>query len=283
MDTIIGLGKAGCAIADKFSEYSQYFVYKMDIGLKRTSRTFPLERYENHEDYEKKMPPLGDFFSDVEGEVLFIVGGGGRVSSSCLAILEHLKHCKINILYIRPDRTFLGADAKLLDNMAFGVLQEYTRSGVFEKIFLIDNQVLDSILPGTSIKKYYDSLNEMIASTIHMLNKFNHTEPVLYSLGGGTPIGARICTIGVVNLEKNQDKDFFNLDNVTDVGYYYAYNTKKLEESCGLYKEIKDGIKVKLDHFKRVMYGVYETDYEQDYCYCVKYTSIIQEMHSEEL
>ena len=39
MDAIIGLGSAGCRIADKFSQYPQYEIYKMDVGLKRTSNT----------------------------------------------------------------------------------------------------------------------------------------------------------------------------------------------------------------------------------------------------
>ena len=30
MDTIIGFGKAGCALADKCAQYSQYSVYKID-------------------------------------------------------------------------------------------------------------------------------------------------------------------------------------------------------------------------------------------------------------
>ena len=34
MDTIIGLGSAGCNIADRFSTYKQYEIYKIDVGLK---------------------------------------------------------------------------------------------------------------------------------------------------------------------------------------------------------------------------------------------------------
>ena len=30
MDTVIGLGKAGCAIADKFAQYPQYKTFKID-------------------------------------------------------------------------------------------------------------------------------------------------------------------------------------------------------------------------------------------------------------
>ena len=29
MDTVIGLGKAGCAIADKFAQYPQYKTFKI--------------------------------------------------------------------------------------------------------------------------------------------------------------------------------------------------------------------------------------------------------------
>ena len=42
MDTIIGLGKAGCNIVDKFAKYSQYITYKLDVGLTMTPTTFPI-------------------------------------------------------------------------------------------------------------------------------------------------------------------------------------------------------------------------------------------------
>ena len=70
---------------------------------------------------------------------------------------------------------------------------------------------------------------------------------------------------------------FFSLDNVSDIGYYYAYGKERLEESSNLFSEIKKAIKEKMTDDVRVMYGVYETNYEQDYVYCVKHTSVIQE------
>ena len=56
MDTIIGLGSAGCNIADKFSAYNQYEVYKIDVGLKGLKKNgiydMPwqcnVERYEDY-------------------------------------------------------------------------------------------------------------------------------------------------------------------------------------------------------------------------------------------
>ena len=88
--------------------------------------------------------------------------------------------------------------------------------------------------------------------------------------------GAEIKAAGA-DPEKNEDKVFFSLDNVSDIGYYYAYGSERLEESSNLFSEIKKAIKEKMTDDVRVMYGVYETNYEQDYVYCVKHTSVIQE------
>ena len=35
MQTVIGLGKAGCNVADHLSQYSQYQIKKIDVGLKK--------------------------------------------------------------------------------------------------------------------------------------------------------------------------------------------------------------------------------------------------------
>ena len=175
MDTIIGLGKAGCAIADKFAMYPQYTIYKIDVGLKRTPNTYGLVEQARVEDYEKKSPTFSRFLKDVNGDVLFVLGGGGRVSSATLSILKKIKHCNINVLYVMPDVDFLGKEAKDLHHMCFGVLQEYARSGVFNRLYLVDNNELENALPSVSIKKYYDNLNEAIVSTFHMLNIFNNS------------------------------------------------------------------------------------------------------------
>ena len=55
MDTIVGLGKAGCAIADKFSSYPEYKIFKVDSeGIeKKIKNCYLLPRHENPEKYEK--------------------------------------------------------------------------------------------------------------------------------------------------------------------------------------------------------------------------------------
>ena len=70
METIIGLGKAGCAIADRFAQYPQYDIYKMDVGLKRTPRTYGLKPALTPEAHEESIGNLRRFFKGIEGNVL---------------------------------------------------------------------------------------------------------------------------------------------------------------------------------------------------------------------
>ena len=162
--------------------------------------------------------------------------------------------------------------------MTFGILQEYARSGVFKRIYLVDNNLLENILPAVSIKKYYDNLNEAIVSTLHMINIYNHNDSVVDTFSP-PPIGTRISTFGFVSPQKNEDNMFFSLDNITDIVYYYTYSQTKLEEGSKLFSEIKKSIKEKMTKDVRVTYGIFETNYDQDYVYCMKHTCVIQEQN----
>jgi hypothetical protein len=275
MDTIIGLGNAGCNIIDKFSQFPQYLTYKMDVGLTRTPTTFPLKQYEKFEDYEERLPSLKTFFKEVEGEILFVVSGSGKVSSAALSILQYLKKYKINILYIRPELSLLNTNQSRLERLVYNVLQEYTRSGVFERMYIVSNEEVAQIVGNISIKNYHDKINEMVVSTIHMINVYKNNESVTDTFCD-LPVGARLTTIGMSDLEKNVDNMFFSLDNVTDVVYYYSYNKDKLESDFELMSKIKKAVAMKKEDDVRVTYGIFETNYEQDYIYCMNHSSMIQ-------
>jgi len=275
MDTIIGLGNAGCNIVDKFAEFPQYLTYKLDVGLERTPTTFPLKRHEKFEEYEEKLPSLKSFFKDVDGEILFVVAGSGKVSSATLSILQYLKKYKINILYIKPELSLLNNSQIQLERLVYNVLQEYTRSGVFERMYIVSNEEVSQIVGGISIKNYHEKINEIIVSTIHMINVYKNNESITDTFCE-LPVGARLTTIGMSDLEKNVDNLFFSLDNVTDVVYYYAYNKDKLESDFELMSKIKKAVAMKKEDDVRVTYGIFETNYEQDYIYCLNHSSMIQ-------
>ena len=275
MDTIIGLGNAGCNIVDKFAQFPQYLTYKLDVGLKRTPTTFPLKEHEKFEDYEEKLPSLKTFFKDVSGDILFVVAGAGKVSSASLQILQYLKKCNINILYIQPELSLLNQSQSQLEKLVYNVFQEYSRSGVFERMYLVSNEEVAQIVGDVSVKNYNDKINEMVVSTIHMINVYKNNKSVNDTFCP-YPVGARITTIGMSDLEKNEDKLFFSLDNVSDIVYYYTYNKDKLESDFELMSKIKNAVSIKKEKGLRVTYGIFETDYEQDYVYCMNHSSVIQ-------
>jgi len=275
MDTIIGLGNAGCAIADKFAKYPQYLTYKLDVGLKRSKTTFPLKEHQKFEDYEEKLPSLKTLFKEVAGDILFVVAGGGKVSSASLQVLQYLKKCNINILYIKPEMSLLNEAQTKLERVVYNVFQEYTRSGVFERMYIVSNEEVEQIVGGISIKNYNEKINEMIVSTIHMINVYKNNDSVNDTFSD-LPVGARLTTIGMSDLEKKEDKMFFSLDNVSDIVYYYTNNKEKLESDFELMGKIKKAVSEKKEEGLRVTYGIFETDYEQDYIYCLNHSSVIQ-------
>jgi hypothetical protein len=275
METIIGLGGAGCNIADKFSQHPQYEVYKMDVGLKRTPRTYGLKPASGPEEYEASLGSLKRFFKGVKGDVLFVVGGCGEISGASLRILQQIKSCSLHVLYIYADPDLLGETARLQQRVTFNILQEYARSGVFESIILIDNSRLEQILGDIPIIGFYDKLNELVVPTMHMVNVLRHSDSIMDNISPPHSI-SRIASYGLVNFETGEEKLFFNLDNVREKVYYYAINEEKLREQGDIHKKVIAQVKANAKNTKTT-YGIYPTQYDQDYVYCVAYSSIVQE------
>ena len=278
MDTVIGLGQAGCNIADEFAKYDQYKIFKIDCGLEGLQQegVYDMPWQDSTERYEEKCPDLSKFFKDVTGEVLFVLGGSGNISGAALSILKHLKHCDINILYIRPDLESITVTKVRQEWVVFNILQEYARSGVFKRIYLVDNSKVEEYLGDVPVIGYYERLNNMIASTLHMINVYDHIEPVVDTFS--RPLsGRRVSTIGFYDEKNNENKLFYLLDNVGEMRYYYAINKEKLETDGDILKKIREQIKSEVE----TSYGIFSTNYDQDYVYTVAHSSDIQQQKSE--
>ena len=77
MDTVIGLGKAGCAIADKFSQYPQYKIFKIDIEniAENKKNEKLLKKKTSPEQYETSVPSMKTFLKPSTDDVLFVLSG----------------------------------------------------------------------------------------------------------------------------------------------------------------------------------------------------------------
>ena len=281
METIIGLGSAGCNIADQFAKYPQYEIYKIDegayTGTRKDANMLSVTKQNSHQEYEANTPDLNSFLHPIKGKILFIVGGSGNISGMALSALSQIRHCELNILYVEPDLTLLSGDKKLQERATYYILQEYTRSGAFKRIFLISNPQLENILGNVPIIGYNDRLNELIVSTMHMINVFNNVDSVVDNFSEPRE-QTRISTIGVSSLD-DEKKLFFPLDSIREIRYYFAINEEKLKSDGTLMRRITENIadKEEID----VSYGVFSTDYPENYVYCVANASLIQYRENE--
>jgi len=283
VDTIIGLGSAGCSIADHFAIYPQYKILKLDVGLKGDG-CFSLPKRRDHEEYDKgRFRGLSAFLKPTSGHILFILSGSGKVSGASLQILKHLQEQRISILYVQPDLELLGETSAMRERVVSGVLQQYARSGVFERMYMVSNLVVESVIGDVPMASYYENLNQTIASTLHMINVFDKTEPAIDNFTA-PPNPARISTLGVVDVEKKEEKLFFPLDTIADKCYYYAINKKSLEEDGELYREIRRQIKEYSSNDDcGVSYKIHSTSYEENYVYCVAHSKIVQKNYEKVL
>jgi hypothetical protein len=278
MDTVIGLGKAGCAIADKFSQYPQYKIFKIDIEniAENKKNEKLLKKKTSPEQYEASVPSMRTFLKPSTDDVLFVLSGSGAISGTSLRILEQLSKMKktINVLYIKPDVEFLGANNKAQERLVRNVLQEYARSGKLERLYLVDNKLVESVIGEVPVFGYYDRLNDLIASTLHMVNLYNHQSPVHSTSFEPSEI-TRVSTLGVIDTESGEEKLFFLLDNASEKCYYYAINQKTLETDGTLMKKIINNINnnTKEEEGIKTAFRIHSTSYEQDYAYIVANTA----------
>ena len=157
MISIIGIGNAASAIAENFkTQNNNYKVYQLASNQKNTKYTRKLKSFESPEDYEQNIPDLSKFFENVTEDVQVFIVGSSYSSNYALGILEQLKHKNIEIFYVKPDTDLLTGIPKLLENMMFGVLQEYARSGLFKSMTVLSNLEIERSISGLSIKNYYE-------------------------------------------------------------------------------------------------------------------------------
>ena len=77
MQNIIGLGSGGCSIAKNFAKYPEYTIRTIDCVEPSGEEHFRIKKCDSHEEYERAVPDMSNFFSHIKAmdEVLFVIGG----------------------------------------------------------------------------------------------------------------------------------------------------------------------------------------------------------------
>lgn len=279
MDKIVGLGSAGCSIVSEFQKYPQYTGYKIDVDLQGLKKDgiYAVEPQPSPEAYESSCPSVKNFLKNAKPELTFALAGAGNISGMTLATLQQISDRDIHILLVRGGERRLSQQALLTEKATFGILQEYARSGMFASLSVVNNKSLEAVLGQTPVIGYYKALNGLLVNTIHMINVFENTDPIMSDFSPISDVN-RICTYGFsIFGEENKENLFFPLDNIRQKRYYFAINKEQLEQDGELNNKINEFLDDSQQDDVDISYGIYSTNYEQNFVYYKVYTNAIQE------
>ena len=273
---VIGLGGVGSRIAAQFERHPQYNVICVDHE-QQVERTIRIKKHTDPEAYEATNIDLtmlnGTLTSD---DVIMITSGGSLASALSLRILESIKDRTITVICIQADPLSLNPKKALNQKVVFNVLQQFARSGMFGRIYLVSNQSVEEIAGELPVIGYWDQINTLIADTFHMLNVYRNNRPVMGSFEDPSETN-RISTVGVKDLQTGQKKMFYSIDSVREECYIYAINESRLSKSNDLLKRAKEEVRTSTTETKSVSFSFYPTKYDRDLVYVLEHTSFVQE------
>ena len=278
MKNILGIGSAGSNIVSQLGEFKVYRPYTIRTENQKTSKfKFNLPELAGPEAYEEMdFSRLEKWLSTIEGTCAVFLCGASDSSGLTLRALEilHNNNVKIEINYFMPEIEVLSEEKVLQERACRGILQNYARSGVFEKICLVSNFRLEQIAGSTNVLEYYEQINRVFTSSYYMMDVFKNTKPVTSTFSRPKDY-CRITSIGLGSLDDNEEM-FFSLENEVEMVYYYGINEKKLKTEGNLFRTITDKVKSKITKHRKVSFGIYPTQYEDDYVYVELFSPKIQ-------
>lgn len=266
MKTVIGLGKAGCAVAKLFSS-NMYDVQTIDTA----NADILIKEVDTFEEYEKVGAEIETPLTNEE--VYFILAGGGKIVGATLSILEKIKDQRITIVYLKPDKALLNENENLSERAVYKVLQEFVRSGMIHGLILASNAHIEKLLGGIGLNNYYSLINDRVAKTIQMCDYLSQARSMIGELKDPSDY-SRIGTIGV--RENDVDHLLFPIDLIREKRYLYAIPEKKLATHKSLLSEIKEVLEVGKEAIK-VSYKVVSTTYEDTQIYVQYYSNKVQD------
>lgn len=264
---MIGLGEAGKNIVELFKPHTKnYKIITIDEGE-------GIEKQNTSEDYDSidfKFTQKGLKSHD---EAFLFVCGSGKIAGASLRILEALKGFKTTIVYIVPDLEFSSDKEQKRHKVHFGVLQEYTRSGMIHEMIILDNKtLLEHAGTGTALK-YYDKVNYFIYSTIQNIMYCKHVEPDFGRLHEKKDI-SRISTIALGKFGE-EEKFLFPLDNVTETCYIINIEEEDLDNDPEVIPRCQQIVRENKEKNRNTSFAIWRSSEENHY-YSTHYTHFIQ-------
>ena len=273
---VVALGTEGCKIADGFGTYPQYDIFYCKVGASgpNTLNLPPFSSPEESEEVELDFDALRKISME---PVIFVVNGGEEESIYALRILEQIKNRALTILYIKPNLNLVNDKKRKIERMVFGILQEYTRSALFQRIYLIDFNQMQNIVGDVPIIEHAAIITKTIVDGVHLLNYLHHTDKIIDNLLPPNPIN-RICTLGLLNIESGHEEIFFDLKHMREKQIFYLLTTQDLTTNKNLMSVINGHVQKLKAESETVSFAVAESYHENSYACTVSYTNLVQGM-----
>ena len=266
---IVGIGSAGCNIANLFKQHEQYHVELLDENK-------GIKKQKSVEDYDSIVyKPRKKAIKSASEGILFVCGSG-KVAGATLRVLEGLKHVEMTVVYLYPDLEFSSKEEQMRNKVHFGVLQEFARSGLIKELLLISNTIITNLVGHGTIYDYYSKVNHYIYTAIHTLNYCKNVESE-FGTHHKRKEHSRISTIGYGLIEKNDEKLFFLLDNITETRYIININEDELSNDVTILPNVKAMVKENKKLDRESSFAIWSTEESESYYYAKHYTHFIQE------
>ena len=280
MDKVVGIGDFGCALAEELTAYPEYRVYKINSEISERG-SLAVGRHSDMQQYESSIDDdeVAVYLRSVRhgDEVLVVVEGGDPITGCLLRVLNTINDAKISVLYVCPDRNICSEIQKRDDKICFNVIQEYARSGVLDRVYLVNKSSVEALVGDVSIQEYEKSISYFISYVVAMVNYFNHSEAIVLNKMS-IKNSCRVATFGVCSLDNKAPVNLlFPLKKISDVHFYYGLPSEVIEGDGTLMKKIKQQVKdYKTDDSMSVGFSVYSLTLPDPFVVCVAYSNEIQ-------
>lgn len=266
---LVGLGQAGTKIAELFKPHTDN--YKI-ITLDENKGIDKKSTVEEYDEIDFKFTQKGLKSHD---EALLFVCGSGKIAGASLRILEALKAYKTTVFYIIPDLEFASREERLRHKVHFGVLQEYTRSGMLHEMYILDNKTLIKIAGTGTTLNYYEKVNFFIYNTIQNIMYCKHVDPCFGKLHEKRDF-TKISTIGFGSIDSDDEKLMFDMKNITESLYYINIDSEDLDNDSTIIPKCQQIVRENKEKERETSFAIWESS-EDNHFYSIHSTHFIQE------
>jgi len=270
---VIGIGNAGREIC-KIFEQKGYKTYSID---NHSDAFVKFPKVKTIEEAEKVEIDLSELKNNIKSDhILCVMAGSGLITGACLRILENFRDKKIDFLYIQPDTSFMNNNGKTRERVVRNILQEFARSGLFNKMWMVSNKSIANLSSDISIGNYFEKVNEKVVDMWHLMEYYSQATALMGNLEEPQEQN-RIATFGLYSLNDETEQKFYELEGVREKHFYFTFSEETLKETGNVLELVSRKLeKAQENEFQEVSYGFFPSGYTVDKVYIMYYTNNIQ-------